>query len=151
MKRRSFIRNLAAVPFLGLIFRPLTSAQQCPDENPQCRDHYRGYHLIWTGWKNAQNSTLVVAQWLGYPDKNHAELPYLYSNSGGIADSYVKGQTFKLDIKQGRTAFLEEFFLAGKQTDLSISEELESHNALAIKHKQLTLDALKDLIDSNYK
>jgi len=65
---------------------------RCSHEFLGCREHYRGYHLIWTGWKVEQNSTKVAAQWLAWP-LIRGTGPYIYQ-CGNHVGPYILGEKF---------------------------------------------------------
>lgn len=77
-----------------------------------------GFNLHWTGWKVAQDSTLIVAQWVAYPTLEEQRKPHLkreqlagfYSSVPGKARPYYKGEVFDIYREEGQeTGYIEDF------------------------------------------
>ena len=64
-----------------------------PQINPSDQE-YRGYRLLWTGWKTICNQFEFVGQWLAVP--KDSEKSMLHSCSSGAIGHYRRCQTMDL-------------------------------------------------------
>ncbi len=146
LNRRNFLCSLSTLPFLGFLFNHSKEEDRLSKHKCtiRCIGHYKNFHIHWTGWKFAQNSTLVVGQYLAFPiDKNDNR--YFYSNTGGAVDLFKEGDCFDISSKNGRPIFIEQFF--DVKYSHSSADEIMEKSELAIYTKNATLKDLLTRID----
>ena len=99
LNRRSWLaqlKNVAfAAPALALVSSVVTEAkaEQIPDKFT-----YRGYCIKWTGWKSNPESSDFYGQWVAWPVNFDGKGYFAgcYSNTGGIVDSFRRGDVFNI-------------------------------------------------------
>jgi len=87
--------------------KPLPSKSEF--QNPPENEHeYRGFKIMWTGWKHSFDSGKIVGQWLAYslvvghvfpPAAYAMDYVYIYSSAPGASGQYQKGDCFDISVK----------------------------------------------------
>lgn len=146
MERRSFLKVLGIEVAVGVpTITTATSKHKC--EYVSCVEHYNGFHLKWTGWKQTAGCNIVAAQWLAYEvDKSFNKtkrewnrgIIMIYSSIPGTVNQFNLGDTFDLSWKH---------YQSKEVYDCPLPPELIAKQSWAIKEKENALILLKDYID----
>lgn len=126
-----------------------------------CEYHYKGFCLRWTGWKECQNSTILVGQYVAWMKSGLPKDQYrnFYSSIPGGCGEYKSGDEFDISPKphQEITA-LESIDRVGYTVDdeqlyrqgISYDEIREKYSILCIREKQKALKFLIQYLDKEY-
>jgi len=91
LTRRKLFGLLAAAPLVslgGAAILPPPKLKDAPDGFS-----YRGYEIMWTGWKQEWCSINEAAQWVAFDIKAEK---YFYASSGGEFKRFRRGEIFDI-------------------------------------------------------
>jgi hypothetical protein len=105
LTRRSFVGLFGLLPVFG-VAKSSSKKEYLDGVNPEAKTFYRGYHIKWTGWKQAQGHDLEFGQWIAYPcfrEEEWTDLdnsrPFLVVSSPGRSGIFNRGDCFDLTLQ----------------------------------------------------
>lgn len=103
MERRDLLKKLLAVSSMAMVPMGDADTIELPDqiEIPKSEESfaleyikYKGFRLIWTGWKHLPNQDSSVGQWIAYGPNGHN----FYASYPGDAGQFYPGQIFDIHV-----------------------------------------------------
>ena len=139
MKRRELLKKLGLVSVAAPMFIGVDKAKEGTTDKTVIEHRYKGYRIIWTGWKRSQNCTRIVGQWLAWPTKPTDEYKcFIYSSCPGSVNKYGPGETFDTSCSMVQRPCLD--FMGTEDPEILPT---------FIYLKERTLNALLEYIDNH--